>query len=78
MTSRKSLGDYSVTLLKGHEVGHGGMEFPVLWSGTTHYFLGAPLNSSCYIKKIVSCTIKQSGKKSPTKCCKVHLNIISI
>ena len=25
--------------------------------------------------KIVNCAIKQSGKNSPTKCCKRHLNI---
>ena len=25
--------------------------------------------------KLVNCAIKQSGKKSPTKCCKRHLNI---
>ena len=38
------------------------MKFPVLWSGITHSVLGAPVNSSCYIKKIVNCAIKQSGK----------------
>ena len=47
----------------------------MLWSGLTHSVLGAPVNSTCYIKKIVNCTIKQSGKKSLTKCCKGHLNI---
>ena len=33
------------------------------------------MNSTCYIKKIVNCAIEQ---KSPTKCRKVHLNIIHI
>ena len=33
------------------------------------------MNSTCYIKNIVNCVIKQSGKQSPTKCCKAHLNI---
>ena len=28
----------------------------------THSVLGAPVNSTHYIKKIVNCTIKQSGK----------------
>ena len=31
---------------------------PVLWSGITHSVLGAPVNSTCYIKKIVNCAIK--------------------
>ena len=34
----------------------------MLWSGITHSVLGAPVNSTCYIKKIVNCAIKQSGK----------------
>ena len=38
------------------------MKFPVLWSGITHSVLGAPVNSTCYIKKIVNCIIKHSGK----------------
>ena len=39
------------------------MKFPVLWSGITHSVLGAPVNTTCYIKKkIVNCAIKQSGK----------------
>ena len=39
------------------------MKFPVLWSGITHSVLGAPVNSTNYIKKkIVNCAIKQSGK----------------
>ena len=38
------------------------MKFPVLWSGITHSVLGAPVNTTCYIKKIVNCDIKQSGK----------------
>ena len=50
------------------------MEFPVLWSGLTHTVLGAPVNSTGSIK-IVTCAIKQSGKTSPTKSCKAHLNI---
>jgi len=50
------------------------MKFPVLWSGITHSVLGAPVNSTCYIKKVVNCAIKQSGK-SPIKCSKAHLNI---
>ena len=36
-----------------------GMKFPVLWSDITHSVLGAPVNSTCYIKK----------------CSKAHLNI---
>ena len=28
----------------------------------THSVLGAPVNSTYYIKKIVNCTLKQSGK----------------
>ena len=27
------------------------MKFPVLWSGITHSVLGAPVNTTCYIKK---------------------------
>ena len=38
------------------------MEFLVLWSGITHSVLGAHVISTCYIKKIVNCAIKQSGK----------------
>ena len=38
------------------------MKVPVLWSGITHSVLEAPVNSACYIKKIVNCAIKQSGK----------------
>ena len=33
---------------------------PVLWSGINHSVLGAPVNSTCYIKKIVNCAMKQS------------------
>ena len=29
-----------------------GMKFPVLWSGNTHSVLGAPVNSTCYIKRL--------------------------
>ena len=32
------------------------------FSGITHSVLGAPVNTTCYIKKIVNCAIKQSGK----------------
>ena len=38
------------------------MKFPVLWSGITLSVLGAPLNSTFYVKKIVNCAVKQSGK----------------
>ena len=38
------------------------MKFPVLWSGISHSVLGAPVNSTCYIKRIVNCAIKQSVK----------------
>ena len=38
------------------------MKFPVLCSGITHSVLGAPVTSTCYIKKIVKCAIKQSAK----------------
>ena len=38
------------------------MKFPVLWSGITHSVLAAPVNTTCYIKKIVNCAIEQSGK----------------
>jgi len=30
------------------------MKFPVLQSGITHSVLGAPVNSTCYTKKIVN------------------------
>ena len=46
----------------------------MLWSGLTHCVLGAPVNSTGYIKS-VHCPVKQSTKKSPTKGCKVHLNM---
>ena len=49
----------------------------MLWSGFTHSALGAAVDSTGYIK-IVNCAIKQSGKKSPTKCCKRHLNIYTL
>ena len=49
----------------------------MLWSGFTHSVLGAAVNSTGYIK-IVNCAIKQSGKKSPTKCGKAHLNIYTL
>ena len=51
-----------------------GMKFPVLWSGITRSVLGAPVNITCYIKKIVNCAMKQSGKV-PHKVCKAHLII---
>ena len=38
------------------------MEFPALWSGITPSVLGAPVNSTCYLKKIVNSAIIQSGK----------------
>ena len=31
------------------------MKFPVLWSSITHSVLGAPVNTTCYIEKIVNC-----------------------
>ena len=31
----------------------------------THSALRAPVNSTCYIKKIVNCAIKQSGQSPP-------------
>ena len=51
------------------------MKIPVLWSGMTHFVLGASVNSTSYIKKIVNCAIKLRLAKSPIKCCKTHLNI---
>ena len=41
------------------------MKFPVLWSGITHSVLGAPVNTTVTLKKIVNCAIKQSGKVPP-------------
>ena len=51
------------------------MKIPVLSSGITHFVLGAPVNSTSYIEKVVNCVIKLRLAKSPTKCCKTHLNI---
>ena len=55
-------------------IGIKGNKFPVLWSGITYSVLGALVNSTCYIRKIVHCAIKQSGKV-PHKMFIVHLNI---
>ena len=35
------------------------MKFPVLWSGITHSVLGAPVNTTCYIKK--DCELRQKA-----------------
>ena len=49
----------------------------MLWSGTTHSVLGAPVNSTCYIKKKKDCELRHKAvwQKTPTKCCKATLNI---
>ena len=48
--------------------------FPVLWSGITHSVLGAPVNSTCYMKKIVNCAIKQSGKVPHKLLINIHIH----
>ena len=37
------------------------MKFPVLWSGITHSVLGAPVNTTCYIKKKKDCELRQKA-----------------